>query len=154
MPLLILIALLCGLFAPSAPVQEPEPPPEIRIGDVAQIADIDEVKDANAPKGTYRKTDNGWAFVPDTATAAEPPKIAASAKAEPMTDESAATAGGAVILIAIAAVLLKFSGVGKKKGKAANITQNAEIQTLVRRLDNMARIMEGVTPDAERGKRK
>lgn len=151
MPLLILIALLCGLFAPPASVQEDEPPLEIRIGDVAEIASIDEVKDANAPNGTYKKSDNGWAFVPDAAPGTT--KIAASAKAEPMTDESAGAVGGTLIVIAIAAAMLKFSGAGKKRSEAANITQNAELQTLVRRLDNMARIMEGVAPDTE-GRRK
>lgn len=165
MPLLILIALLCGVFAPmDSQAQQPEPPPEIRVGDVAQIADIDEVKDANAPKGTYRKTDNGWVFIPDSTQNGQPQKAAvtASMKAELIPDELAETIGGALILALCGVAAWKVSGIGRKKSKArpGNGVSQIELQALMRRMNTIAEIMENCVPEengakaVERGRRK
>lgn len=59
----------------STPAREPPPTEELRIGDVAEVADIDEVKDANAENGWYKKTKGGWMFWPEgTTDESKPPK--------------------------------------------------------------------------------
>lgn len=152
MPLLILIALLCGVFAPlDSQAQQAEPPPEIRVGDVAQIADIDEVKDANAPNGTYKKTDNGWAFIPDSTQndATQKATVTASMNVEPIPDELVETIGGALILLLCCAAAWKISGIGKKKSKArpGNGVSQIELQALMRRMNTIAEIMENCVPE-------
>lgn len=151
--LLVAIAVLWGAFTPPAPVQQ-DTPPEIRVGDVAEIAGVDEVKDANAPNGTYVKTDNGWAFVPDTFTSAEgdaPPKAPVTAS---MTDETIETAGGALVLAVLGVFAWKMSGIGKRGKTRPGDSTSIELLSLVRRLDTMAQIMEGVAPDGESGGKK
>lgn len=170
MATLILVALLCGIFSPignQTQQEQVETPPEIRIGDVAKIAAIDEVKDADAPPGTYIKTDTGWAFIPDTSNSADGdtpqnPPVTASMKTQPMTDELVETVGGTLILVVLGAAAWKISGIGKKKGKThtGDGVSQMELQTLMRRLNTVAQIMESVTPDGngakavERGRRK
>lgn len=159
MALLIVIALLCGIFAPSdnqAQQERVETPPEIRVGDLAQIADIDEVKDANAPNGMYKKTDKGWSYIPDSAENDQPPKAAvtASMKAELIPDELAETIGGALILALCGVAAWKASGIGRKKSKVrpGNGTSQIELQALMRRINTVAEIMENVVPDVDGAK--
>ena len=71
--LFLAVAVLCAAHT-SASAQEP-PAEEIRIGDVAEVAEIDPVKDANAEKGWYKKTKGGWMFWPEgTTDESRPPK--------------------------------------------------------------------------------
>ena len=156
--LLVTVAVLWGMFAPPAPVQQ-DTPPEIRIGDFAEIAAIDEAKDANAPNGTYVKSDNGWAFIPDTSNSAEgdtpsKPSVTASMQTQPMTDDTVEAVGGALILVVLGAAAWKMSGIGKKKVKThtGNSVSQIELQTLMRRLNTVAQIMESVTPDGNGAK--
>ena len=48
--LFLAVAILCAAHT-STPAQAPPPAEEIKIGDVAEVAEIDPVKDANAEKG-------------------------------------------------------------------------------------------------------
>lgn len=158
MALLIVIALLCGIFAPSdnqAQQERVETPPEIRVGDLAQIADIDEVKDANAPNGMYKKTDKGWSYIPDSAENDQPPKAAvtASMKAKLIPDELAETIGGALILALCGVAAWKASGIGRKnKARPGNGVSQIELQALMRRVNSIAEIMENVVPGVDGAK--
>lgn len=150
------MAILSAAFSPAAPVPEPEPPEELRIGDVAEVAEIDEVRDANAENGWYKKTKGGWMFWPEeTVDGTKPPKAELAAFMDSEVMRSAA--GLAVIALLITLVI----GGKRRKKKRANDREmkrisgvsQAEFQFLVRKLSGMEQILRNLMPEHEENKK-
>ena len=158
--LFLAVAILCAAHT-STPAQAPPPAEEIRISDVAEVAEIDEVKDTNAENGWYKKTKGGWMFWPEgTTDESKPPKAELAAF---MNSELADSVLGLLILAAPFALVIRAK---RRKKKRDVVPQSgvSQIQypALMRQLSGMARILKSVVPDedgrgakvAERGKRR
>ena len=158
--LFLAVAILCAAHT-STPAQAPPPAEEIRIGDVAEVEEIDPVKDANAEKGWYKKTKGGWMFWPEgTTDESKPPKAELAAF---MNSELADSVLGLLILAAPFALVIRAK---RRKKKRDVVPQSGvsqiQYQALMRQLSGMARILKSVVPDedgrgakvAERGKRR
>lgn len=141
------VALLCAAHMPSAPPREPSTE-ELRIGDVAEVADIDVIKDANADNGWYKKTKGGWIFWPEkTVDGNKPPKAELAAFANGEMMESV------VGLLCLTAPLVLVVRVRRRKKKRGGVPQNGvsqvQYQSLMRQLSGMARILESVVSDED-----
>ena len=160
--LFLAVAILCAAHT-STPAQAPPPAEEIRIGDVAEVevAEIDEVKDANAEKGWYKKTKGGWMFWPEgTVNESKPPNAELATFMDGQLMESVV----GLLILAAPLVLVICAKLRKKKRDAVPQSGVSQIQyqALMRQLSGMARILESVVPDedgrgakvAERGKRR
>ena len=145
--LFLAVAILCAAHT-STPAQAPPPLEEIRIGDVAEVevAEIDEVKDANAEKGWYKKTKGGWMFWPEgTTDASKPPKAELAAF---MNSELADSVLGLLILVAPFVLVIRAK---RRKKKRDVVPQSGvsqiQYQALMRQLTGMNQILQNVMPD-------
>lgn len=144
--LFLAVAVLCAAHT-SAPAPE-LPAEEIRIGDVAEVAEIDEVKDANAEKGWYKKTKGGWMFWPEgTTDESRPPKAELAAF---MNNETLEAVVGLLFLAAPFVLVIRARRRKKKReGDSPNGVSQIQYQALMRQLSGIARILENVMPDEE-----
>lgn len=145
--LFLAVAILCAAHMPSTPAQEP-PPEEIRIGDVAEVAEIDPVKDANAEKGWYKKTKGGWMFWPEgTVDESKPPNAELAAFMDGQLMESV----GGLLILALPFVLVIRAKRRKKKreGVPQNGVSQIQYQALMRQLAGMNQILQNVVPDED-----
>ena len=146
--LFLAVAILCAAHMPSAPAQAPPPPEELRIGDVAEVAEIDPVKDANAEKGWYKKTKGGWMFWPEgTTDESKPPKAELAAF---MNSQLLESVGGLLILAApLVLVITLKRRKRKREGGSPNGVSQIQYQALMRQLTGMNRILQNVMPDED-----
>lgn len=145
-----LVAILSAAFHPAPVQQEPPPVEETRIGDVADVAEIDEVKDANAESGWYKKTKGGWIFWPDgTTDGSKPPKVELAAFMSGQLTES--IAGLAVLVLPFIFVirwkLRKRKKANDRDMKRISGVSQAEFQALIRKLAGMEQILHNLTPE-------
>ena len=139
---LITVAVLSAALM-SAPVRETrEPPPdEVRIGEVAEP---DNIQDINAAAGWYRKTKYGWVFSADSELGpARPPDEQYAAF---LDERKAESVGGLAVIAVLGALVIGVKFRGKKSGGVPKDgVSRTEFQTLARRLNGMADILESVT---------
>lgn len=145
-----LFAILSAAFHPASVQQEPPPVEETRIGDVAEVEDIDVVKDANAENGWYKKTKGGWVFWPEkTVDSDKPPKAELAAFMSGQLTESVA---GLLLLLAPFALVIAWKLRKRKKAndrdmKRISGVSQAEFQALIRKLSGMEQILHSLTPE-------
>ena len=145
--LFLTLAILCAAHM-STPAREPPPPEELRIGDVAEVAEIDPVKDANAEKGWYKKTKGGWMFWPEeTVDESKPPKAELAAF---MNSQLLESVGGLLIFAAPFVLVIRAK---RRRKKRDNIPKNGmsqiQYQALMRQLTGMNQILQNVMPDED-----
>lgn len=151
----IIAAILSAAFAPSAPVQEP--PEEIRIGDVAEVEEIDEVKDANAENGWYKKTKGGWMFWPEGAVdSGKPPNAELAAF---MNSELVESAVGLALLALPFVLVVHWKArskkrAGEKEMKRVSGVSQAEFQSYMRKVNEIAQVLRNVVPDGSEADKK
>ena len=144
--LFLAVAVLCAAHT-SAPAQAPPPAEEIRIGDVAEVAEIDEVKDANAEKGWYKKTKGGWMFWPEgTTDESRPPKAELAAF---MNNETLESVVGLLFLAAPFVLVIRARRRRKRDVLPQGGVSQVQYQALMRQLSGIARILENVVPDED-----
>lgn len=145
-----LIAILSAAFHPAPVQQEPPPVEETRIGDVAEVSVIDEVKDANAENGWYKKTKGGWMFWPEsTVEGDKPPKAELAAF---MSGQLAESVAGLVVLALPFVLVITWKLRKRKKAndrdmKRISGVSQAEFQALIRKLSGMEQILHNLTPE-------
>lgn len=145
--LFIAVAILSAALAPPAPVQEPEPPPEARI---EEVADPDNILDANAENGFYKKTKYGWIFWPDgTTDGNKPPKAELAAF---VNGELAESAIGLALLALPFALVARWKArkrkrAGEKELKRVSGVSQAEFQAYMRKVNEIAQVLQNVIPD-------
>ncbi len=146
-----LVAVLSAALHPAPAQQEPPPVEEIRISDVAEVAEIDPVKDADAESGWYKKTKGGWIFWPEkTVDSDKPPKAELAAFMSGQLTESVA---GLLALATPFAVVFLFKRRKRKRENAREMKRiisgvsQAEFQSLIRKLSGMEQILHNLTPE-------
>lgn len=149
----IAAAILSAAFAPPAPVQQEPPADEqVRIG---EVANPDNVLDASADEGYYKKTKYGWIFWPDgTTDGSKPPKAELAAFVSGEMTESVVG-----LLIIASPFVLIVMGKRRKRKKAnerdmkriSGVSQ-AEFQFLIRKLSGMEQILHNLMPEDRKNK--
>lgn len=153
----IVAAILSAALSPAAPVQETEPPEEIRIGDVAEVAEIDPVKDANAEKGWYKKTKGGWMFWPEgTVDESKPPKAELAAF---MNSELTESVIGLALLAFPVVLVIRWKARKRKRAnekdmKRVSGVSQSEFQAYMRKVNEIASVLHNVIPDSADAGRK
>lgn len=149
---LVAIAILSAIFAPPESVQKAEPPPVegIRIGDIADVAEVDPVKDVKAPEGYYRKTKGGWAFIPEAAVNDGKPPMEMFANF--VNARFAESAAGLAVIVIPLILIIRAKGHKKRKANERDMKRisgvsQAEFQALIRKLSGMEQILQNLLPE-------
>lgn len=143
---LLLVALLTFAAPSNSPAPAQEEPPE--------VVEVTDMTDVEAPKkGWYKNSGNGWSYWggeddPAIDAVQSPPKVTAS-----MNADWSKTAGGFAIFAALIAFAKWLSGKGKKEREPVRggVSQ-AQWLAMLRRVNDMASIMESVAPDGNGAK--
>lgn len=148
------IAILWGAFAPSAPVEQAEAPPEVKVVEVTDMT-VSDIENAAAKKGWYKKSRNGLSYWggeddPSIDAVQAPPtgKVTAS-----MNSENAETIGGLVILAILGVVAWKISRSRKRETSShGDGVSQIQYQALLGELAGMNRILKNIVPDGNGAK--
>lgn len=146
----IVVAILSAAFSPAAPAPEPEPPEEIRIGDVAKVAEPDEVKDANAPEGYYEKTKYGIVYIPKSAASNR--KDAEAIFATFMNNQMAESVAGLALFVSPFILVFRWKARKRKQASEKDMKRisgvsQAEFQAYMRKVNEIAQVLQNVIPD-------